>query len=139
MKKYDFYEDGGHGWLKVSKKELELLGIANKITGYSYMLGDWAYLEEDLDMSTFADALKQKYGVSWEDFRKNVINHYSDRASIVRSYNSYRVYTTEEKIRMEQLRVALIGSKPNWSRSAINKFLKGSLEDLEYWGGIYLK
>ena len=138
MKKYDFYEDGGHGWLKVAKKELELLGIANKITGYSYMLGDWAYLEEDSDMSTFADALNKKYGVSREDFRKNVVNHYSDRQSIVRSYHSYRVYTTEEKIRMEELRVALINSKPNWSSSAINKFLKGSMDDLEYWGKLYL-
>ena len=34
---YTFYCDPGHGWLKVSFKELKALGIQDKITRDSYM------------------------------------------------------------------------------------------------------
>ena len=62
MKEYIFYEDPGHGWLAVPIKELIELGIADKITGYSYTLGGMAYLEEDCDLPTFVKAYKKKYG-----------------------------------------------------------------------------
>jgi hypothetical protein len=32
-----FHQDPGHGWLCVKIAELEALGIADKITGFSYM------------------------------------------------------------------------------------------------------
>lgn len=55
---YKFISDPGHGWLEVSMSELLALGIANKISGYSYVTRDHsrAYLEEDCDLSTFAAA-----------------------------------------------------------------------------------
>jgi len=62
MKEYIFYEDPGHGWLAVPIKELIDLGIASKITDYSYTLGGMAFLEEDCDFLTFVNAYKEKYG-----------------------------------------------------------------------------
>ena len=45
-KTYMFYEDPGHGWLAVPMDHLIALGVADKITGYSYLLGNTAYLED---------------------------------------------------------------------------------------------
>ena len=54
MYKLHFYEDPGHGWLKVSKALLRVLDIEDKISWYSYQRGDFAYLEEDCDAPMFA-------------------------------------------------------------------------------------
>ncbi len=68
-REYVFYEDPGHGWLEVRKSELVELGIADKISHYSYECCnhfntkfDLAFLEEDCDAPTFCDAFKKKYG-----------------------------------------------------------------------------
>ena len=65
-KVYVFHADPGHAWLAVKRKELEALGIADKITPYSYFKGTTAYLEEDLDASTFFNAYRAKHGVNPE-------------------------------------------------------------------------
>jgi hypothetical protein len=57
---YNFYSDPGHGWLNVKLDELKELGIADKISGYSYQRGNDVYLEEDCDMSTFMNAMEAK-------------------------------------------------------------------------------
>ncbi len=57
----NFYSDAGHGWLKVSRKVLKDLGIEKLITGFSYQKDNNVYLEEDLDMTTFIDALKEHH------------------------------------------------------------------------------
>lgn len=56
--KLKFYSDPGHGWLAVKKDLLQKLGIANRITAYSYMKGNTAYLEEDCDAALFLDVLR---------------------------------------------------------------------------------
>lgn len=53
-----FYTDPGHGWLAVKMDEIAQLGIADKITGYSYWKGATVYLEEDCDLSTYMDACR---------------------------------------------------------------------------------
>ena len=53
---YRFITDPGHGWLEVPRAELDSLGIAHKISPYSYQKGELAYLEEDCDFSHFAAA-----------------------------------------------------------------------------------
>ena len=55
-----YHSDPGHGWLAVKLVDLEMLGIAHKISGFSYVRGRTAYLEEDCDMSTFITAAKAK-------------------------------------------------------------------------------
>jgi len=56
LKSFQLISDPSHGWLKVPLAELTRLGIADKITSYSYVKGDYVFLEEDLDMTTFMTA-----------------------------------------------------------------------------------
>lgn len=55
-----FHSDSGHGWLAVPKKEIVELGLAEKISGFSYVKGGTVYLEEDRDMGLYIDAMKSK-------------------------------------------------------------------------------
>lgn len=81
--KFDYYSDPGHGWVKVPIKELKELEIADKISPWSYMKGDYAYLEEDKDVYIFMMAMK-KVGKP-VSFRE----HNTDRQSKIRNYTSY--------------------------------------------------
>lgn len=58
METYTVHSDPGHAWIEVPKAELEALNIADKITPFSYMKGNTAYLEEDCDLSTFFRAME---------------------------------------------------------------------------------
>jgi hypothetical protein len=80
---YVYFTDAGHGWLRVKKTELEALGIADQITPYSYQYNNWAYLEEDRDMSTFFKAKGWDY---WPNTIKQVCSNYSK----IRSYQCYQ-------------------------------------------------
>ena len=57
IKKY-FHSDSGHGWLAVKRKEVESLGLADKISTCSYQKGKTVYLEEDVDAQVFLKAMK---------------------------------------------------------------------------------
>lgn len=57
--KFNVYTDRAHGWLKVSRKQLQSLGIADKISSHSYQVNDSVYLEEDCDAAVFIDAMKK--------------------------------------------------------------------------------
>jgi hypothetical protein len=61
-KVYKCYSDSGHGWLAVKRKELIDLGIANKISHYSYQRGATVYLEEDGDATLFVNTYAEKFG-----------------------------------------------------------------------------
>jgi hypothetical protein len=63
MKTYIWAVDAGHEWLAVKKKELIELGIADKISYFSYEKGGTAYLEGDCDAEHFFVAYKAKHGV----------------------------------------------------------------------------
>lgn len=66
MTVYKFYEDPGHGWLEVTRAELEQLGLLDKISGYSYQDRMFVYLEEDSDMIKFAKARGWMPGSNFE-------------------------------------------------------------------------
>lgn len=55
------YDDARHGWFKVSKYLLSNLGLSDKITDFSYMKGNYAYLEEDCDASLFFNRFEEVY------------------------------------------------------------------------------
>lgn len=57
---YRFHQDPGHGWIEVPMSEIRELGIADKISTYSYQSRDGriAYLEEDCDAGEFINARK---------------------------------------------------------------------------------
>jgi len=79
------YTDPGHGWAAVKRSLLVKLGIADKITSFSYERGQTVYLEEDCDVSTFVAAFQKATGAL------PVFSpvSYSERSPI-RSYASYR-------------------------------------------------
>lgn len=78
--KYNFYSDPGHGWLKVPYEKLSELGVAHKISEYSFRRGGYAYLEEDRDAGIFIKALEAK----GEEFAYE--EHIADRRSKIRNY-----------------------------------------------------
>lgn len=84
------YEDPSHGWLAVPMQWLEALSIVGKITGYSYLRGNTAYLEEDLDAITFRKAVEAAGYRLFVDYR-----HTNDRSSI-RSYPSFTKVISEQ-------------------------------------------
>lgn len=63
MKTYIWAVDAGHEWLAVKKQELVDLGIAHKISAFSYEKGATAYLEGDCDAARFIEAYRAKHGV----------------------------------------------------------------------------
>jgi hypothetical protein len=82
--KVKLYTDPGHGWVAVKRKLLDELGIADKITYFSYQKGKTVYLEEDCDLSTFATAMNLK-GIILKYDQKHTNNRHP-----IRSYENYR-------------------------------------------------
>jgi len=83
-KTYVFHTDPGHGWLAVPFKDIEALGIQDKISGYSYVKGKTAYLEEDCDAAVFMEAYAERFGQ-----RPSYRTSYQDRTQI-RYFASYQ-------------------------------------------------
>jgi hypothetical protein len=84
--KLKYYTDPGHGWVAVKRKLLTELGIADKITYFSYQKGNTVYLEEDCDLSTLITALQVKHnGLVMEYDTKHTNNRHP-----IRNYESYR-------------------------------------------------
>ena len=94
--KYRFISDPAHGWLEVPVKELEQLGIANKISACSYIdraggAGNHlAYLEEDCDLAIFAKAI-DCYPIGWQAFEDEYVTViHRDQFSTVRNLPHYQ-------------------------------------------------
>jgi hypothetical protein len=97
--------DPGHGWLEVPVSELARLGIARKISRYSFRKGRMAYLEEDMDAGTYLEALDAA-----GEPRPDIVEVHQDPTPI-RGYPQYksasgtgrtaggRVYVTDRAIR----------------------------------------
>ncbi len=79
---FTFYADPGHGWLKVTLKQLSLIGMKPQdFSSYSYRLGDAVYLEEDADATKFLHKWKE------QEIGSCIINHkHTDKQSRIRSY-----------------------------------------------------
>jgi hypothetical protein len=77
------FADPGHAWARFPKSKLVSLGIADKITRYSYQRGDYAYLEEDCDLTTLCMALNER------DTRIKFVEKSSTKDSRIRSYDRY--------------------------------------------------
>ena len=86
--KYRLFSDPGHAWLEVSLDELEELGIAGRITAWSYRKGTKIYLEEDCDAPLF---LQTKKDMTGEVTEYDEIT--SDYSSPIRFYCPYLLGT----------------------------------------------
>lgn len=95
MKTYTFHQDPGHGWLEVPRAELQALGIAHRISGYSYESRDGAtvYLEEDCDLSTFAHS--SGWGADGFDWRALVKDENYGCDCFIRSLPRFAVRSHE--------------------------------------------
>jgi len=82
-KTYTFYSDPSHGWLEVPNIELQELDIFNKISQYSYINKDMAYLEEDCDANIFINAYKLKYSKNPNIYEPIEDNH------LIRSFKRF--------------------------------------------------
>jgi hypothetical protein len=79
----NFYQDPGHSWVKIHKNWLGLLDIADKISNYSYMRKNYAYLEEDCDLSILFEAAKPL------DIEIKLREYHTNKGSKIRSYDNY--------------------------------------------------
>jgi hypothetical protein len=122
-----FYQDPGHGWLKVPLSLIAELGIADKISSYSYMSLDHAYLEEDCDMGKFDQAMREQ-GKEY-----NLVNKLSNKQAHIRSYANYSAAFVTKQIQNGS-RVKLTNGV-----EATVRFIAGKRKIyLEYNGGAYL-
>ena len=85
MKTYIFHADPGHAWLAVKASELINLGIADKISSYSYVKGGTVYLEEDCDATAFILAYEARYGHK-PAYRESYRDH-----TAIRSFDRYSI------------------------------------------------
>lgn len=87
-KRWRFFEDPCHGWLEVHKDEIVKARVKTKITGCSYINGDYVYLEEDVDVFTFLKAIKYPFEETYyRDDCEMIIT--DPEMSIVQSYSNY--------------------------------------------------
>jgi hypothetical protein len=78
------FADPGHAWARFPKAKLVQLGIADKISPYSYMNGANAFLEEDCDLSVLVVALRDRgYEIKFNESHAN-------KQSKIRNYSTYR-------------------------------------------------
>ena len=83
--KIKVYADPGHAWGAVKRQVLFDLGIADKITPYSYQRGDTVYLEEDCDLARLTTALSGK-GIWIQQVEKH-----TNGRSPIRSYDRFKI------------------------------------------------
>lgn len=83
--KINYYTDNGHGWAACKIETLHALGIAGKVSTYSYVRGKTAYLEEDCDFALLLDALTRA-GTPYQITEKNTNGRHP-----IRSYSTYKV------------------------------------------------
>lgn len=83
--KLEVFSDPGHSWAKVPAIEILDLGIAKKISQYSYHKAPFVYLEEDCDLEIYIEALKSKHGEIELEFKHNDTNY----DSVIRSFPRY--------------------------------------------------
>jgi len=86
FKSYTFYEDPGHGWLQVPKKDITELNIQDDISDYSFVDDDNVYLEEDCDVAIFIRAWSLKFPN--EDFDLHSNSRYEEN-SFIRNLKYY--------------------------------------------------
>jgi len=88
---FTFHTDSGHGWVECTKSELIELGIADKISRYSYQNSEKVYCEEDCDGSLFFEAYEKKFNVKpvLKPVLKPVFTDSYKEESPIRRYDSY--------------------------------------------------
>ncbi len=69
-----FIADPGHGWLRVPLVDIAALGLETALSSYSFIDGQYAYLEEDNDCAVYLAALRERTQVKptiQEEYREH--------------------------------------------------------------------
>ena len=82
--KLNYFTDPGHGWVSVKLQTLIDLGIADKVSYYSYMRGSSAYLEEDCDLGLLYQACDSR------GLKIDLTTKHTNKLSPIRSYATYK-------------------------------------------------
>lgn len=82
--KLNYFTDPGHGWVSVKLQTLVDLGIADKISTYSYIRGNSAYLEEDCDLGLLFKECDSR------GLKIDLTPKHTNNRSPIRSYATYR-------------------------------------------------
>jgi len=78
------FSDPGHAWCRFPLARLEKMGIADKISAFSYQNGINAFLEEDDDLSVLVTALRaQGYDIKFHETSTGT------KSSKIRSFRPY--------------------------------------------------
>ncbi len=85
QEKFIYHQDPGHGWIAVSRKFCEELGILKVITTCSYQKAGTVYLEEDCDGSRFCKAFRDRFGCD-----PNLEERHTNNSSPIRYYDQFR-------------------------------------------------
>lgn len=79
----NYYQDPGHGWVKIKLDKLEGLGIAKEISTYSYYRNGSVYLEEDCDLAKLYKVC-DNIGITIK-----LKEHHTNKQSKIRNYQSF--------------------------------------------------
>ena len=101
--KIKVFADPGHAWARFPKSRLVKLGIADKITPYSYQNGANAFLEEDYDLGILVQALQDR-GYECRFHRTSA----GTKSSKIRSYAPYSYKAVEPSNDDERSEVNLV-------------------------------
>ena len=88
IKTIKHFVDPGHGWYKVSRKDLFKMDILDKISSFSYQKGDWVYLVEDCDATIFFDRYKELFG---DEYQIKITQNIADNMSSIRYYQPFQM------------------------------------------------
>lgn len=83
-REYQYHNDPAHGWIETTRAELVRLGIAGKVTHYSYQDGERVYLEEDCDAALLLEAITRIDNLTWK-----LTDRYEDGDSFIRRLQPY--------------------------------------------------
>jgi hypothetical protein len=83
-KKLTYHTDPAHGWIEVTRADIDALEIAHLITPYSYMKDKRVFLEEDCDAYQFMESAKAKGWIL------NVTEKHTNGDSFIRSLFPWR-------------------------------------------------
>lgn len=79
-----FHTDPAHGWLEVTRADIEALNIAQKISRCSYQKADRVFLEEDCDAAHYIRA------AAANGWNITTTEKHTDRDSFIRNLPSWK-------------------------------------------------
>jgi hypothetical protein len=127
-----FYSDPSHGWLRVPKKILSELRIEKEISSFSYMKGKYVYLEEDADLTLFAERVG-----NFDEWKELMSESYSDSSSAIRRYSRYEIVDEDIVEKVRESMFSLFDPTLYGNRKAVSQIKRATIDTLRFWNEHY--